>query len=150
MTRSISRRLLRAGATTTALLTLSVFSGSAIASAAPAPATTAAASKPCGDSLITRNFGLILDNACVEYILHIGGPQGNEITLVRGGNDSRAFSDFIFTSLWNPGVRKNISVVFLDYQNYEVKRYNLRNARVVKLTNNSDVTLRFDEMIVSS
>ncbi|MEW2122062.1 phage tail protein [Streptomyces sp. NPDC005474] len=150
MTRSISRRLLLAGATTTALLTLSVFSGSAIASAAPAPAATAAASKPCGDPLTAQNFGLIIDNACVEFLRQVGSPLGNEITLVRGLNESRAFSDFISASVQNPGVRKNISVVFLDFQNSEVRRLNLRNARVVKLTLSGNpavatVKLKFDQ-----
>ncbi|MFD9394092.1 phage tail protein [Streptomyces sp. NPDC060000] len=149
MTRSIGRRLLLAGAATTALLTLSVFSGSAIASAAPAPATTAAASKPCGDPLTAHNFGLILDGACVEFLNGANGLSANQITLYRGVAGSQAFSEFIFTSAWNPGVRKNISVVLLDYQSNEVKRYSLRNAHAISYDINGTVKLQFDEVIVS-
>ncbi|MFM9698371.1 hypothetical protein [Streptomyces europaeiscabiei] len=141
MTRSISRRLLLAGATATAVLTLSVFSGSASASAAP---VTTAASGPCGPSLTSHNFALFIDGACVEYIAQIDGLSGNQMTLHRGASGSQSFTNFIHS-----GLRKNITVAVLDYENRVVKRYNLRNAQVIRYTNNTAVTVRFQELVIS-
>ncbi|MEV8546420.1 hypothetical protein [Streptomyces sp. NPDC051572] len=142
MTRSISRRLLLAGTTATALLTLGVFSGSA--GAAAAPATTAATVAPCGDPLTQHNFALFIDNACVEYIARADGPSGNQMTLYRGGTGSQAFTDFI-----NSGARKNITVAVLNFENNVVKRYNLRNAQAIRYTNNAVATIQFEQVIVS-
>ena len=142
---SISRRLLLAGATATALLTLSVFSGSANASAAPA--TSAAAAVSCPDSLTSHNFGLILDNTCVEYIASLENLTANQVTLVRGGTGgarSQAFTDFI-----RSGLRKNFSVAVLDWQNKTVKQYNFRNGQVIRYDNNTAARIRFQEVVIS-
>lgn len=140
MTRSISRRLLVAGATATALLTLSVFSGSANASAAPATSAVAAAS--CPDAAY-RNFGLIFDNACVEYIVDVKGLTANQVTLVRGVTLSQAFTDFIFS-----GGRKNFSVAVLDYGGNTIKQYNFRSAQAIRYTG-GEVTFQFQEVVIS-
>ncbi|MEH0446220.1 MULTISPECIES: hypothetical protein [unclassified Streptomyces] len=141
MTSSINRRLLVAGATATALLTLSVFCGSANASAAPA--TSAAAAGPCRDTLTSHNFAVYLDNNCVEFILEVSGMTGNTVTLVRGAAHSQAFTDFILSSR-----RKNFSVALLDSQNRTIKQYNFRNAQAIRYGGGS-VTFQFQEIVIS-
>ncbi|MER6411933.1 hypothetical protein [Streptomyces humidus] len=144
MTRANSRRLLLAGATATALLTLGVFSGSAGAAVAP---TATAASGPCGPSASRHDFALFMDGACVEYIAGIGdlNLSAKQVTLYRGATRSRPFTDFIFSG---GRLHKNITVAVLDGENRIVKRYNFRNAHVIRYTNDTAATMQFQQVIV--
>ncbi|MEU5043268.1 hypothetical protein [Streptomyces griseorubiginosus] len=144
MTRSNSRRLLLAGATATALLTLGVFSGSAGAAVAP---TAAAASQPCGTSASQHDYALLIDGACVEYIANVAdlNLSAKQVTLYRGATRSQAFTDFIFSG---GRLRKNITVAVLNWQNQVLKLYNFRNAHVIRYTNNTAATMQFEQLIV--
>ncbi|MFD4527279.1 hypothetical protein ACFWP7_25750 [Streptomyces sp. NPDC058470] len=147
MTRSISRRLLLAGATATALLTLGVFSGSASASAAPA--TTASASATDSSSrtpAAAAQWMFYMDNTFTEYLLGIQSLGSNEVTLVRGPNThSQALNDWIYL---HAALRKNFTVVVRDWAGNPINNYNFASAQPIRY-DSTNVTFRFTQVIVS-
>ncbi|MFF7192363.1 hypothetical protein ACFZAM_01385 [Streptomyces sp. NPDC008079] len=150
MTRSISRRLLLAGATATALLTLGAFAGSASASAAPAATTSTSASAADSGSLspadvVSHPFVFYINGVFAEYLANISA-SGNYLTVTRGGG-GQAFTDWINVNkvVRNP---KNISVVLHDYADNPVRTYNFYAAYPVS-TAGTQVTLYFSASSVS-
>lgn len=110
-----------------------------------------------GDAVASHNFGLQIDGVMVEYLQSVAGlsqkqdviefkqnsaqgkpvtkkmpgvAQAGECTVVRGMTQSKAFNDWINSSLKGDmgSARKNASIILMDYQNTPVKRYNMRNA----------------------
>lgn len=55
--------------------------------------------------------------------------------MTRGATQSAAFTEWIASSIAGDmgAARKDASIIFLDYQLSEVKRYNLRNAWCTKV-----------------
>ncbi|NUQ99016.1 MAG: hypothetical protein HOY79_21485 [Streptomyces sp.] len=148
MTRSINRRILMAGATTTALLTLGVFAGSAGASAAPA--TTASVSAMDSGSrapadVVFHPYALYIDNTLVEYLAGVQGLSSNQVTLVRGATRSQALDNLINLPA---GLRKNFSVQVLDLNGNPVQTYSFANAQPIRY-DGTNVTFQFSQIIVS-
>lgn len=115
-----------------------------------------------GDALTTHNFGLQIDGVMVETLQEIsslsmeqdvieyqqvsadgkpiikklpGVKKAGECTVTRGATQSAAFTEWIAASIaGNMGqARKDASIIFMDYELREVKRYNLRNAWCTKV-----------------
>ncbi|MCX5395210.1 phage tail protein [Streptomyces sp. NPDC006482] len=115
-----------------------------------------------GDALTTHNFGLQIDGVMVETLQEISGlsmaqdviefqqvsadgkpiikklpgvKKAGECTVTRGATQSAAFTEWIASSIAGDmgSARKDASIIFLDYQLSEVKRYNLRNAWCTKV-----------------
>ncbi|MER8234218.1 phage tail protein [Streptomyces sp. NPDC101490] len=115
-----------------------------------------------GDALTTHNFGLQIDGVMVETLQEISGlsmeqdviefqqvsadgkpiikklpgvKKAGECTVTRGATQSAAFTEWISASIAGDmgSARKDASIIFLDYQLAEVKRYNLRNAWCTKV-----------------
>lgn len=110
-----------------------------------------------GDALAAHNFGLQIDGVTVEFLAEVSGlsyeqdvieyqqvsaagkpvtkkmpgvKKAGECTVTRGMTQSKAFSDWINSSIKGDmsNARKNASIIMQDYQGTEVKRYNLTNA----------------------
>lgn len=110
-----------------------------------------------GDSAVALNFAIQIDGVQVEYLSAISGlsnkqdviqhvqnteqgkptvrkmpgiSQGGEVTVTRGATQSKAFTQWIQTSLRGDitSARKNVSIIVQDYQGSEVSRYNLVDA----------------------
>jgi phage tail-like protein len=110
-----------------------------------------------GDSATVHNFAIQIDGVVVEYLSKISGltnkqdviqhvqntsnghpvvrkmpgiSQGGEVTVTRGGTQSSSFTDWITTSLAGDmaNARKNVSIVLLDYEGNQLRRYDLANA----------------------
>jgi phage tail-like protein len=110
-----------------------------------------------GDSVAAHNFGLQIDGVMIEYLQGVSGlsqkqdviefkqnsangkpitrklpgvAQAGECTVTRGMTQSKAFSDWINSSLKGDmgSARKNASIILMDFQNNPVRRYHLRNA----------------------
>ena len=110
-----------------------------------------------GDSAAAHNFALQIDGIQVEYLASISGlsnkqdviqhvqntpngqpvvrkmpgiAQGGEVTVTRGASASPAFSDWIRSSLAGDmaNARKTVSIIVMDYQSNEVRRFNLIDA----------------------
>ncbi|MFJ8660014.1 phage tail protein [Streptomyces sp. NPDC093795] len=115
-----------------------------------------------GDALTTHNFGLQIDGVMVETLQEISGlsmeqdviefqqvsadgkpiikklpgvKKAGECTVTRGATQSAAFTEWITSSIAGDmgSARKDASIIFLDYQLTEVKRYNLRAAWCTKV-----------------
>ncbi|MFE6856694.1 phage tail protein, partial [Streptomyces sp. NPDC057674] len=115
-----------------------------------------------GDALTTHNFGLQIDGVMVETLQEISGlsmeqdviefqqvsadgkpiikklpgvKKAGECTVTRGATQSAVFTEWITSSIAGDmgSARKDASIIFLDYQLTEVKRYNLRNAWCTKV-----------------
>lgn len=148
MTRSISRRLLLAGATATALLTLGVFSGSAGASAAPA--TTASASAVDSGSLSAaaiHSLDFYINGVFSEYLANVD-VNGNYLYATRGGSHGAAFEHWLDV---NRAVRTpaTISYVVRDWENLPYATYTFYGAFPVKVASNTLVTIYFARYSVS-
>jgi phage tail-like protein len=110
-----------------------------------------------GDAVAAHNFGLQIDGVMVEYLQSVTGlsqkqdviefkqnsaqgkpvtkkmpgvAQAGECSVTRGMTQSKAFNDWINSSLKGDmgSARKNASIILMDYQNSPVKRYHMRNA----------------------
>ena len=115
-----------------------------------------------GDALTTHNFGLQIDGVMVETLQEVsslsmeqdviefqqvsadgkpiikklpGVKKAGECTVTRGATQSAAFTEWISASIAGDmgSARKDASIIFMDYQLKEVKRYNLRNAWCTKV-----------------
>lgn len=115
-----------------------------------------------GDSAAAHNFALQIDGVQVEYLAEVGPmqleqdvikhvqnnqqgkptvrmmpgiSQGGTVTVTRGQTQSSSFTDWINESLaGNMGAaRKNATIIYMDYQNSPIKRYDLRNAWCCKV-----------------
>lgn len=121
-----------------------------------------------GDSAVALNFAIQIDGVQVEYLSSISGlsnkqdvishvqntqqgkpvvrkmpgiSQGGEVTVTRGKTQSKAFTQWIDTSLKGDmgSARKNVSIIVQDYQGTEVTRFNLVDAWCCE-TSYSDMT----------
>jgi phage tail-like protein len=141
-----------------------------------------------GDSIAAHNFSLQIDGVQVEYLAEVsalsmeqevikhvqnsangkpvvkmmpGIQQGGTVTVTRGQTQSSSFSQWINESLAGnmAMARKNASIVFMDYMNNPVKRYNLRNAWCCKIESGApkageasvlteQVTITFEELVI--
>lgn len=141
-----------------------------------------------GDTLTSHNFGLQIDGVMVEFLAKVEGlvveqdvieyqqvsAQGRPVTrkmpgvkkagtctVVRGRTPSRAFNDWIRESSdGNMAVaRKNATIMYMDYMNQPVVRYNMRNAWCSKVAISGvtageasalteTVTITFEELVV--
>lgn len=110
-----------------------------------------------GDALATHNFGLQIDGVMVETLQEVsslsmeqdvieyqqvsadgkpiikklpGVKKAGDCTVTRGATQSTAFTEWIASSIAGDmgSARKDASIIFMDYELTEVKRYNLRNA----------------------
>ncbi|MEY9886953.1 phage tail-like protein [Catenulispora sp. MAP12-49] len=139
-----------------------------------------------GDSAAAHNFALQIDGVQVEYLAEVGPLQleqdvishvqnnqqgtpkismmpgiskGGTVSVTRGQTQSSSFTDWINESLaGNMGsARKNATIIYMDYQNNPIKRYDLRNAWCCKVETagtkageaqvlNEQVTITFEEM----
>jgi phage tail-like protein len=64
-----------------------------------------------------------------------GAPKGGEVTITRGMDKSKAFSDWILAAFEKGDVgeaRKNISIIYVDAKNTHGRQVNLTNAWVSK------------------
>ncbi|NJP68707.1 MULTISPECIES: phage tail protein [Streptomyces] len=141
-----------------------------------------------GDSLTSHNFGLQIDGVMVEYLAEVSGlsmeqdvityqqnsangppvirnlpgvKKNGTCTVVRGMTESPAFTQWINDSIAGDmgTARKNASIIMMDYQNTEVKRYNMRNAWCSKIDTSTvkagdasalteTVTITFEELVI--
>ena len=141
-----------------------------------------------GDALTSHNFGLQIDGVMVEYLAKVEGlsieqdvieyqqvsAQGRPVTkkmpgvkkagtctVVRGRTQSAAFNQWITESVnGNMAMaRKNASIIYMNYMNEPVVRYNMRNAWCNKIdisgvtageasTLTETVTITFEELVV--
>jgi phage tail-like protein len=141
-----------------------------------------------GDSIAAHNFALQIDGVQVEYLAEVsaltleqdvikhtqnsvsgkpvvrmmpGISQGGTVTVTRGQTQSASFTQWINESLAGnmAMARKNASIVFHDYMNSPVKRYNLRNAWCCKIETGApkageasilteQVTITFEELVI--
>ncbi|EGG48717.1 MULTISPECIES: phage tail protein [Streptomyces] len=141
-----------------------------------------------GDALTSHNFGLQIDGVMVEYLAKVEGlsieqdvieyqqvsAQGRPVTkkmpgvkkagtctVVRGRTQSAAFNQWITESVnGNMAMaRKNATIMYMDYMNTPVVRYNMRNAWCSKIdisgvtageasTLTETVTITFEELVV--
>jgi phage tail-like protein len=121
-----------------------------------------------GDSAVALNFAIQIDGVQVEYLSSISGlsnkqdviqhvqntqqgkpvvrkmpgiSQGGEVTVTRGKTQSKAFTQWIDSSLKGDmgSARKNVSIIVQDYQGTEVTRFNLVDAWCCE-TSYSDMT----------
>lgn len=121
-----------------------------------------------GDSAVALNFAIQIDGVQVEYLSSISGlsnkqdvishvqnsqqgkpvvrkmpgiSQGGEVTVTRGKTQSKAFTQWIESSLKGDmgSARKNVSIIVQDYQGSEVTRFNLVDAWCCE-TSYSDMT----------
>jgi phage tail-like protein len=110
-----------------------------------------------GDALPGHVFGLQIDGIFVEFLKEVssislqqdviefqqvtesgqpvikklpGARKAGEATVVRGADESTAFTDWINESMnGNMGsARKNATIMFMDFEKNPVKRYDLTNA----------------------
>lgn len=142
-----------------------------------------------GDSIAAHNFALQIDGVQVEYLAEVsaltleqevikhtqnsangqpvvrmmpGIQQGGTITVTRGQSQSSSFSEWINESLAGnmDMARKNASIIFMDYQNNPVKRYDLRNAWCCKIESGApkageatvlteQVTITFEQLVIT-
>ncbi|MFF0739090.1 phage tail protein [Streptomyces sp. NPDC004111] len=129
-----------------------------------------------GDQLTAHNFALEIGGGTAEYLQEVTGlatdqnteethsvtPDGREfsrkipgqqqagsVTVVRGASRSEQFDGMINGSL-QP---ESITIAMLDFQNAPVKRYHLKNPRVVKVDmpaggGPEQVTIQFAELTI--
>jgi phage tail-like protein len=110
-----------------------------------------------GDSGTIHNFAIQIDGIQVEFLSKISGlsntqdvikgiqntpagkavvrnmpgiSQGGQVTVTRGSNGSQAFTNWITSSLDGDmaNARKMISIILMDYQGAEIRRFNLIDA----------------------
>ncbi|CAO5238244.1 phage tail protein [Frankia sp. AgKG'84/4] len=141
-----------------------------------------------GDSIAAHNFALQIDGVQVEYLSEVsalsleqdvikyvqnspkgvpsvkmmpGISQGGTVTVTRGQTHSTSFSSWINDSMRGDmsSARKNASIVFMDYENKPLKRYDLRNAWCCKIESGApkageasvlteQVTITFEELVI--
>lgn len=142
-----------------------------------------------GDSIAAHNFALQIDGVQVEYLAEVsalsleqdvitytqnspngmpsvkmmpGIQKGGTVMVTRGQSQSSSFTTWINESLaGNMGTaRKNASIIFMDYMNNPVKRYDLRNAWCCKIesgapkageatTLTEQVTITFEQLVIN-
>jgi len=142
-----------------------------------------------GDSAAAHNFALQIDGVQVEYLAEVGSlqleqdvikhvqnnpqgkpvvrmmpgiSQGGTVTVTRGQTQSSSFTNWINESLaGNMGsARKNATIIYMDYQNNPIKRYDLRNAWCCKVETGGtkageaqvlteQVTITFEELVIA-
>jgi len=142
-----------------------------------------------GDSAAAHNFALQIDGVQVEYLAEVGSlqleqdvikhvqnnpqgkpvvrmmpgiSQGGTVSVTRGQTQSSSFTNWINESLaGNMGsARKNATIIYMDYMNNPIKRYDLRNAWCCKVETagtkageaqvlTEQVTITFEELVIA-
>ena len=141
-----------------------------------------------GDSAAAHNFALQIDGVQVEYLSEVGplqleqpvitnvqnNPQGHPsvnmmpgisqggtVSVTRGQTQSSSFTDWINHSLAGDmaSARKNATIIYMDYQNNPIKRYDLRRAWCCKVETGGtkageaavlteQITITFEELVI--